>query len=83
MNSSVDPYHSPLLDENMDTLETAADDVSAEINAADVREEIKAGARWHFYHMVLMECAEILPAEQFARCVQIGREQMRRPERNT
>jgi hypothetical protein len=82
MSASLDPYHSPLLAENMDSLEAAADDVRAEMAAApNVREEIKAGAVWHFYHMVLLEVAELLPADQFAKCIQISREQMRRPVR--
>jgi len=82
MSPSAEPYHSPLLVLNLDALETAADEVRHEIAAArEVREEIKAGAVGHFYHMVLLECAELLPAEQFTKCIQIAREQIRRPNR--
>ncbi len=59
-----------LLEANIKVMETAADDVRDERG-------FKSIAR--FYHMVALECAELMAAEQFARCVEVAREQMRRP----
>ncbi len=58
------------LEPNLDALETAAD---------RVREEIDFDAIRRFYHMVLLECAEKMAPKDFARCIKVAREQMRRP----
>lgn len=67
---SVDLRDYVQLDENILILETAAD---------SVRDEFDFEARARFYHMTLLECAEFMPADAFARCVEVAREQMRRP----
>ncbi len=67
---SAKPVLGDYLDQNLATLETAAD---------AVREEFDYAAIKRFYHMTLLECAEFMPAEVFARCVNVAREQMRRP----
>jgi len=58
------------LERNIDALEVAAAYVQAEFDFDIIK---------RFYHMVLLECAERMKAEDFAKSITEARAQLRRP----
>lgn len=58
------------LDQNLVTLHNAA-----------TRIRVRNRTTQRFYHLVAMECAERLTAEQFAECVRIANEQLTKEAR--
>lgn len=69
MSAKSDPRGNTL-DMNLESLEIAAD---------QVRDEFGLDAIKRFYHVALLECAEQITPAVFARCLEVAREQMRRP----
>jgi hypothetical protein len=69
-----------VLDRNLDALQLETSRVFQEFGPGqNVGKFGDVDTVRRFYHLLLMECAERMTAMDFAQCVSVAREQMRRP----
>jgi len=67
------------LNTNMDALETAVSEVRQTFEMDRDDAYLPGHATRRFRHLILLECAERMEPESFALCIEIARQQLRRP----